>query len=139
MWTDETLDIARRMKRRGRSFAEISERVGIPESEVAHKVGSTNTKGKNWTRAQRQYLADNLHKTDQQLAQEVSAIGPERTPEAVRTKRRDMKSNPAAPKEEPADGLSWPSMRGTDEERDWRFWRAVVAEALRLRLYRKAA
>lgn len=136
-WTDETLDIGRRMKRRGRSFFDISLKTGIEEADVARRFGRSKPKGANWTDEQVDHLSQNLHKSDEDLAVEISAIGPTRSKEAVKTKRRDLTARPRVVRV--PDDCGWPSMRGTDEDRDAKFVRMVWAEALRLGLGRREA
>jgi hypothetical protein len=136
-WSDEEVSRARDMKRNGRTFEQIGNAIGRSKSAVRHKIGSYFTDTKRWTKAQFDHLSSNAHKSDQELAEEVSQLGPERTPDAVKTKRRDLKFR--RPDKNLEDDFPWPILRGTPEERDSTFVRLVWSEALRLRIFRRAA
>lgn len=138
VWTSEQLDVARRMKAQKRSFREIGEAIGRSATSVRHKLGAKPENAK-WTAKQIRYLADNIDKLDDELAEEISKLGPPRTSQAVRTKRRNLKPlDPIKPRA-PRGEMLWPVLKGTAEDRDAQFVRLVQAEALRLGLGRKVA
>lgn len=92
-----------------------------------------------WTEAQDACLRANLHLTDDEIAVEVSKLGPERNSHAVKNYRWKHRLLTSAPQGQRTGALKaaelaagWPRMVGSEEARHERYCALVWSEFARL-------
>ena len=85
MWEQVEVDLAVRLRREGKSIPFIAKRIGRTVRAVTDKFRQVGVSARSaeWTRAQFEHLQAHKDRTDAELSDEISRLGPFRSPEAA--------------------------------------------------------
>jgi hypothetical protein len=136
-WKPDEVAELQRLRARGLTREEISIKIGRTPQAIKTKISRLKVGDSNqpWTKEQVEFLKDNAGLSAADMVADLNQLGPERTASSVKAKLTEMRRTKR--RASPKGGFSnegWPTLRGTDEERDAKFVRAVLLQKIRLGL-----